>query len=261
LLTIVEVLYRDPYERDEEESWYDVMQVCLNGHQITSTLKSNPQLSQIRCNKCGEKTISECPKCGENIRGYYHVAGVLSLHSIPIPEYCHKCGEPYPWQGKIHRDDTEEKIIPNQVLEKIFTRIHQVIKQLRDRHDGRQTLDARDEYDVQDLLHALLRIYFDNIKPEEWNSSYAGSQSRSDFLLPREKTIIEVKDTRRGINNSKLKKELIEDKEQYKKNSQCKTLYCLVYDPEGRIVNPRGFEDDINEESAKFVCRVMIVPT
>lgn len=253
------MLYRDPYDIDEKP-WYDVMQVCLNGHQITSTLKSNPELGQDRCNKCGEKTISVCPKCEAAIRGYYHVTNVLSLHSVPIPEYCHKCGKPYPWQGKTQNESTEDRTNANQIIEKLFSRIHQVIKQLRDRHDDRPTLDAKDEYDVQDLLHALLRIYFDNVKPEEWNPSYAGSQSRSDFLLPREKIIIEVKDTRRGINNNKLKKELIEDKEQYKKNSHCKTLYCLVYDPEGKIVNPRGFEDDINEESDKFACKVMIVP-
>lgn len=242
------------------ESGYDVMQVCENGHQITSMLEEYPQHGKERCDKCGAKTTSKCPKCGENIRGYYNSPGVISLHAVPVPEFCHKCGEPYPWQGKSKPKNVEEKIIPSQAIERLFTRTHHVIKQLSDRYDDRETLDAKDEHDVQDLLHALLRIYFDDIRPEEWNPSYAGSQSRSDFLLPQEKIIIEVKDTRRGLSNNQLKRELIEDKEQYKKNDKCEILYCLVYDPEGRITNPRGFENDINEKSNEFVCKVMIVP-
>lgn len=256
----MKILFPDYYERDDR-SWYDVMQVCENGHRITDTLSSHPEHGQERCSRCGAKTISKCPKCGEVIRGYYHVSGVISLHSVPVKEFCHKCGDPYPWQGKIKQERDKEEVVPNQVIEKLFSRIHHVIKQLRNRHDDRATLDAKDEYDVQDLLHSMLRIYFDNILPEEWNPSYAGSQSQVDFLLPREKVAIEVKDTRSGLNNKKLKSQLIEDKEQYKKNPQCKTLYCLVYDPDGRITNPRGFEDDINEDSKEFICKTMIVPT
>ena len=41
-----------------------------------------------------------------------------------------------------------------------------------------------DEYDVQDLFHALLTIYFEDIRKEEWSPSYAGGASRMDFLLP-----------------------------------------------------------------------------
>jgi hypothetical protein len=37
-------------------SWYDVMQVCLNGHLITSTLKSSPELGKRHCPDCGDAT-------------------------------------------------------------------------------------------------------------------------------------------------------------------------------------------------------------
>jgi hypothetical protein len=50
-----------------------------------------------------------------------------------------------------------------------------------DRHDGRPTLGVGDEYDVQDLLHALLRLFFDDIRPEERTPSYAGESTRMDF--------------------------------------------------------------------------------
>ncbi len=57
-------------------------------------------------------------------------------------------------------------------------RFHKIAKQLRNRHDNRQTLPIKDEYDVQDLLHALLYLYFDDIRAEEWTPSYAGKSAR-----------------------------------------------------------------------------------
>ena len=40
-------------------------------------------------------------------------------------------------------------------LRLVCERFHLVSRQLRSRHDGRVTLDVEDEYDVQDLLHAM----------------------------------------------------------------------------------------------------------
>jgi hypothetical protein len=51
-------------------------------------------------------------------------------------------------------------------IEKLLARFHQVAQQLRKRHGYRDSLRISDEYDVQDLLHALLRIEFDDIRPE-----------------------------------------------------------------------------------------------
>jgi hypothetical protein len=53
-----------------------------------------------------------------------------------------------------------------------------------------------DEYDVQDIFHALLRLFVDDIREEEWTPSYAGGASRMDFLLPELETVVEIKKTR-----------------------------------------------------------------
>jgi hypothetical protein len=53
---------------------------------------------------------------------------------------------------------------------------HLVARQLRKRHRDRATLIIADEYDVQDLLHALLRLEFDDVRPEENTPSYAGAE-------------------------------------------------------------------------------------
>ena len=81
-------------------------------------------------------------------------------------------------------------------LDRLFSHFHIVVRQLRTRHDDRKTFEVNDEYDVQDLLHALLKIHFDDIRVEEWTPSYAGSCARMDFLLKKEQIVIEVKHTR-----------------------------------------------------------------
>ena len=72
---------------------------------------------------------------------------------------------------------------PLLLIEQICWRFHLVARQLRFRHDNRATLDIQDEYDVQDLLHALLLLHFVDVRPEEYTPSYAGKASRMDFLL------------------------------------------------------------------------------
>jgi hypothetical protein len=78
---------------------YDTMQVCNEGHLITAFAKTQPEGMKERCNKCGSETITACPECSTDIQGHFHVHGVFSLESTPIPDYCHKCGKPYPWKS------------------------------------------------------------------------------------------------------------------------------------------------------------------
>ena len=143
----------------------------------------------------------------------------------------------------------------------IAERLHSVVRQLRERREGRPTLDVADEYDVQDLFHALLKIHFDDIRREEWAPSYAGGASRMDFLLPEIEMVVEIKMTRPALSARQLGEQLIVDIAKYKQHFACRTLVCVVYDPEGRISNPRGVENDLNEDQDRMAVRVMIVPT
>jgi hypothetical protein len=76
-----------------------------------------------------------------------------------------------------------EQVQTGSTIEQICDSFHQVARQLRSRHGSRPTLEVEDEYDVQDLLHAILRIFFEDVRPEEWAPSYAGKATRMDFLL------------------------------------------------------------------------------
>lgn len=145
-------------------------------------------------------------------------------------------------------------------LSLVFERFHQVARQLRQRHDGRPTLSVSDEYDLQDLLHALLKLYFDDIRAEEWTPSYAGGASRVDFLLSEHDVVIEVKKTRGSMTARGLGAELIVDITRYKAHPQTKTLCCFVYDPEGLLPNPTGIERDLSGTKDGIDVRCWIRP-
>jgi hypothetical protein len=145
-------------------------------------------------------------------------------------------------------------------IEVIANRFHAVVMQLRQRYNNRNTLDVNDEYDVQDLFHSLLRLYFNDIRPEEWVPSYAGGASRSDFLLPEINMVIEIKKARQSMSTKELGEQLIVDIAKYKKHPQCSRLICFVYDPEGRVTNPRGIENDLSDCDSDIDVRTIIVP-
>ena len=78
-----------------------------------------------------------------------------------------------------------------------------------------------------------------------------------DFLLKKEEIVIEVKKTRSGLTSNKIGEQLIIDIEKYKEHPDCKTLVCFVYDPEGRIANPRGVEADLESRCQDMILRVL----
>jgi len=47
--------------------YQDTQQICLNGHQITDNYNRSPEFRRTFCDKCGAKTIHQCPKCGVEI--------------------------------------------------------------------------------------------------------------------------------------------------------------------------------------------------
>ncbi|HMO16396.1 MAG TPA: hypothetical protein PKD64_19810 [Pirellulaceae bacterium] len=156
--------------------------------------------------------------------------------------------------------DQSPPVNPLRHVENICDKFHQVARTIRSRHGARPTLEVSDEYDVQDLVHSLLFIHFDDVRPEEVSPSYAGKSSRMDFLLKNEQIVVEIKKTRAGLGAKEIGTQLIEDIERYKTHPDCKLLVCFVYDPEGLAGNPRGIENDLNRDNGPFPVRVLIRP-
>jgi hypothetical protein len=116
---------------------------------------------------------------------------------------------------------------------------------LTHRRHGATALTFQSEYDIQDLLHALLRPWVADIRPEEFTPSYAGSSTRMDFLLPAHRLVLELKLIRDRAHGRKVGDELIIDIEHYRRHPGCDTLWCVVYDPNHFILNPQGLVGDL----------------
>jgi hypothetical protein len=188
------------------------------------------------------------------------------------PDHCDKCGKPFPWtvrreatrqasiQATEARARVERQSDVKAAVARLLDRFDLVAKQLRKRRDNRPTLDVNDEYDVQDMLHALLRLYFDDIRSEEWTPSYAGKSSRMDFLVKPEQVVIETKMARQTLTHKELGDQLMVDIARYQVHPDCKELWCFIYDPRGYVSNPRGVEADLSGVRESLYVRVLIRP-
>lgn len=121
------------------------------------------------------------------------------------------------------------------------------IRQLQRRQRDRAPFAMNDEYDVQDSIHAVLRLWFDDVRPEEGTPTSAGRASRIDFFLKHETVALETKFVRKGDNLKNLTTELAADIVHYQAHPSVKYLVALIYDPEYVITNPAGFESDLSK--------------
>ena len=135
----------------------------------------------------------------------------------------------------------------DDVFDKIFTNFHRCTRSILNRHGDRETIEIKDEDDVQDLLEGILRIFVDDIRPEDYVPSYAGGNSRTDFYLPKYDMYIETKMTRTGLKDKEVGEELIIDVARYKE--KCKKLIFFIYDKESFLKNPYGLIHDLENLS------------
>lgn len=155
------------------------------------------------------------------------------------------------------RYDTTEDI---EWIEDLLLKFDAVARQLRRRQRGKTPIIIEDEYDVQDLLHALLKIRFNDIRPEEWTPSYAGSSSRIDFLLKGTGIVIETKKTRENLREREIGEHLIVDIAKYQSHPECEQLICFVYDPDFLLSNPYSLEADLSKQHEGVYVKVYVLP-
>ncbi|WP_205410835.1 hypothetical protein [Salaquimonas pukyongi] len=120
---------------------------------------------------------------------------------------------------------------------------------LANRRKGATSLSFNSEYDIQDLLHAMLRPWVSDVRPEEFTPSYAGTATRMDFLLPEHSVVIETKLVRDKAHARKVGDELIIDIDHYRVHPDCTYLWCVLYDPNQYIQNAGGLVRDLSGES------------
>lgn len=186
------------------------------------------QVEEWKSDRAGvEKALEEC-----GLR-YYRGGRVLPI-GHPLPDIA-----PYVHRGLTKPSDVEE------LLQVIVKGLRRAMYPLSNRRKGAIPLSFSSEYDVQDLLHALLRPWVSDIRPEEYTPSHGGSSTRMDFLLPAHKLVLEVKLVRDKGHAKVVGNELILDIEHYRCHTECENLWCVVYDPQGFVSNPEGLKMDL----------------
>jgi hypothetical protein len=69
--------------------------------------------------------------------------------------------------------EVEQRVVPP------FSEVERMsdARQLRSKCNNRPTIEVADEYELQDLSHALWKFYLEVIRREEWVQSYAEKSS------------------------------------------------------------------------------------
>ncbi|MFV1942874.1 hypothetical protein VPH49_18840 [Pseudomonas luteola] len=145
-------------------------------------------------------------------------------------------------------------------VEIICRNFHRYCLQMLRRHNNRDSIAVSDEYDVQDLMHSIFRLHFDDVRAEEYTPSYAGGASRIDFLLAQENIAVEVKKTRETLRDKQVGEQLLVDIGRYSSHPKVKRLICFVYDPEHFVTNPSGIESDLSKETNGIDVLVIVTP-
>jgi hypothetical protein len=185
----------------------------------------------------------------------------LGSHWLDVISYAHKINfevrEAIDHALSLSKDASTVQASPIERLRHIAIRLplvaHQLLSRRQEKGKPRPTLAIQDEYDVQDLLHAILKLEFDDIRPEEWCPSYAGSSKRLDFLLKAEAIVIEIKKTRSALGQKEVGEQLTIDIANYRKHPNCRHLFCLVWDDAHLISNPEGLRTDLEGSNDGFV--------
>jgi hypothetical protein len=115
-----------------------------------------------------------------------------------------------------------------------------VARQLRDRHQDRPPFRLDDDYDLADLLRALLPLHFDDIRYERRTPLYAAA-ARTDFLLAPSAIAVTAKRVQPELRQDGLREQLLEDIGYYRRHN-CRTLVACIYDPERLLFDPGQLE-------------------
>ena len=145
-----------------------------------------------------------------------------------------------------NKRDVDEKLeLVRNAMEKFTTAAQPLLK----RRKGKPVIEIDDEYDVQDILHVILKPHFPSIKAEEVVSGVrSGHFLKIDFIIPSNKMAIECKCVRDAEHAKSLEAELNDDIQTYKNHRDCDYLIFFIYDKNLFISDPHQMEEQYTQK-------------
>ncbi len=145
-------------------------------------------------------------------------------------------------RGAISKDN----ILPSfTVLLNILNSFSDVVSKLKYRRSGKHSLDIKDEYDVQDILYAMLKGMFPSLQYEDPGKKVGPSSSRADFTVADIGVFIETKYISEKGKEKIIHDECLADIQKYGKQAECQKIVFFVYDPQKCIDNQYAFKSGL----------------
>ena len=106
-----------------------------------------------------------------------------------------------------------------------------------------------DEYDVQDLFHALVHPGVPDIVPEDTTSKLAGRWSRLDFTSKATRLGFEIKHVKSAGHATAVRNEILVDEATYQEHPYIDTVVAFISDPNHHIpqASRPAFERDLSQ--------------
>jgi hypothetical protein len=213
-------------------------------------MEDGPELEEWRMKRARIESVLE-----ENGLRYFRFGRILPQGQ-----------QPEQYEPQESPQESSHIIKPDSVQELLMILLRglrRAMHPLTHRRKGAQPLSFSSEYDVQDLLHSMLRPWISDIRPEEFTPSYAGSSTRMDFLLPAHSLVIELKFVRDRAHGKRIGNELIVDIEHYRRHPACNNLWCVIYDPDHLLMNAEGLCTDLEgvrkTKDGELVVKVLVM--
>lgn len=154
----------------------------------------------------------------------------------------------------------QERIRAMLVLERLCTRFPRVLAQLRAVDGLGQTREPIDEARLTGLLHALLLIDHEDVRPVMQDGPDDESATQIGLLLKIERILFVPRVTAAATTEAELEQHVASDVETCRQSLDCRTLVVFVYDPTGRVADPREFEQRLSHERSGVTVRVIVAP-
>jgi hypothetical protein len=145
-----------------------------------------------------------------------------------------------------------------EALADAFRRFPRYLAALHDSGNGAlSTLSVENEKDLQGVVLAILRLMYDDVRPEDYISQHGGSRTRVDFFVADTGVMVETKMTRDSLRDKEVGNELLEDFGRYPSHPKCTGIFAFVYDPKKLLKNPVALQNDLTRVESDLVTRTL----
>ncbi len=143
-------------------------------------------------------------------------------------------------------------------VELVCNKFCSVVRELRRRSEKGTLLEIDTNCDAIYLFKALLRLYFDSLVEDSWQTSLNNTERA--LLIRTERIVLLVRKTHRNLTDQILINELTDAINYYSQTNEYTSLIYFIYDPDLRISQPAYLESqlmslDTKELSVKIFIR------